>query len=132
SSDVCSSDLFLSVTGELDRTIGGPPVDPLLQRSRRTLYGAVSRNGDRYAADAFLRLFDFPLPRATNEGRKTSVVPQQSLFLMNSPFMAARARALAARLHREASDDAGRIEQAYLLLYRRNPSDEERQLGQDF
>lgn len=125
-------DAFLSVTGELDRTIGGPPVDPLLLSSRRTLYGAVSRNGDRYAADAFLRLFDFPLPRATIEGRKTSVVPQQSLFLMNSPFMAARARALAARLQRESNNDAGRIEQAYLLLYGRNPSDEERQLGEEF
>ena len=125
-------DAFLSVTGELDRTIGGPPVEGLLLSSRRTLYGAVSRNGDRYATDAFLRLFDFPLPRATNEGRRTSVVPQQSLFLMNSPFMAARSQALAARLQREASDDLARIERAYWLLYGRAPSVEERQLGQEF
>lgn len=125
-------DSFLTVTGELDRTLGGPPVEGLLQSPRRTLYGAVSRNGDRYSTDAFLRLFDFPLPRATNEGRKTSVVPQQSLFLMNSPFMAARARSLAARLLREASDDPTRIERAYLLLYGRTPTAEEQQLGQEF
>ncbi len=125
-------DAFLSVTGELDRTHGGPPVEALLQSLRRTIYGAVSRNGDRYSTDAFLRLFDFPLPRATNEGRKTSVVPQQSLFLMNSPFMAARARALAARLHREAHDNPARIERAYLLLYGRMPTVEEQQLGQEF
>lgn len=125
-------DAFLEVTGELDRMLGGPPVEGLLQSPRRTIYGAVSRNGDRYSTDAFLRLFDFPLPRATNEGRKTSVVPQQALFLMNSPFMAARARALTARLHREANDDATRIERAYLLLYGRLPTVEERQLGQEF
>lgn len=125
-------DAFLEVTGELDRTLGGPPVEGLLQSPRRTIYGAVSRNGDRYSTDAFLRLFDFPLPRATNEGRKTSVIPQQALFLMNSPFMAARARALSARLHREANDDATRIERAYLLLYGRPPTVEEQQLGLEF
>ena len=125
-------DAFLCVTGELDRTLGGPSVEQLLKSSRRTLYGAVSRNGDRFASDAFLRLFDFPLPRATIEGRKSSVVPQQSLFLMNSPFMAARARALAARLNREATDDPARIELAYRLLYGRPPTPEERQLGMEF
>ncbi len=125
-------DAFLSVTGELDRTVGGPPVDALLQSPRRTLYASVSRNGDRFAADAFLRLFDFPLPRASSEGRKTSVIPQQSLFLMNSPFMAARAKALAARLQKEAVDDNARIERAYRLLYGRSPTDQERQLGAEF
>ena len=125
-------DAFLSVTGELDRTVGGPPVEALLQSPRRTLYASVSRNGDRFAADAFLRLFDFPLPRASSEGRKTSVIPQQSLFLMNSPYMAARAKALAARLQTEASDDTTRIERAYRLLYGRSPTDGERQLGEEF
>jgi hypothetical protein len=125
-------DAFLSVTGELDRTVGGPPVDALLQSPRRTLYAAVSRNGDRFAADAFLRLFDFPLPRASSEGRKTSVIPQQSLFLMNSSFMAARAKALAARLQNDSGDDNARIERAYRLLYGRSPTDHERQLGAEF
>ncbi len=125
-------DAFLSVTGELDRTVGGPPVEALLQSPRRTLYASVSRNGDRFAADAFLRLFDFPLPRASSEGRKTSVIPQQSLFLMNSPFMAARAKALAARLQKEAGDDTARVERAYRLLYGRLPTDQERQLGAEF
>ena len=125
-------DAFLSVTGELDRMVGGPPVDALLQSPRRTLYAAVSRNGDRFAADAFLRLFDFPLPRASSEGRKTSVIPQQSLFLMNSSFMAARAKALAARLQNDSGDDNARIERAYRLLYGRSPTDHERQLGAEF
>ena len=125
-------DAFLTVTGELDRSMGGASLEPLLQSPRRTLYGAVSRNGDRFASESFLRLFDFPLPRATNEGRKTSVVPQQALFLINSPFMAERARALAARLHREESSDSSRIDRAYLLLYGRLPQENERLLGREF
>ncbi|MBS0266002.1 MAG: PSD1 domain-containing protein [Planctomycetes bacterium] len=125
-------DALLSVSGELDTTPGGPPVEQLASSRRRTLYGAVSRNGDRFASESFLRLFDFPLPRATNEGRKSSVVPQQALFLLNSPFMIARARALAARIQREAPDDAARIENAYQWLYGRAPVPAERQLGLEF
>ncbi|MEY3172998.1 MAG: hypothetical protein RLZZ436_911 [Planctomycetota bacterium] len=125
-------DALLAATGELDLAQGGPPVESLLDSPRRTLYAAVSRNGDRYVSDSFLRLFDFPLPRATSEGRGTSVVPQQSLFLMNSQFMAARSRAFAARLEREAPDDPGRIDLACRLLFGRPASDADRQLGLEF
>ena len=125
-------DSLLAVTGELDRSLGGPPIDNLMSSPRRTLYGAIDRNGDHYAHQAFLGLFDFPLARATNEGRVTSVAPQQSLFLMNSPFMAARARALAARLQSEATDDEARVRRAYQLLYCRLPTDDERTLGLAF
>ncbi|MFM8476106.1 MAG: PSD1 and planctomycete cytochrome C domain-containing protein [Planctomycetaceae bacterium] len=125
-------DALLSTTGELDLTQTGPPVEALLDSPRRTLYAAVSRNGDRYAADSFLRLFDFPLPRATSEGRGTSVVPQQSLFLMNSPFMAARSKALAARLEREATSDTDRIQLACQLLFGRPAGDSDQQLGLEF
>jgi mono/diheme cytochrome c family protein len=125
-------DAMLAATGELDLAPGGPPVESLLNTPRRTLYAAVSRNGDRYASDSFLRLFDFPLPRATSEGRGTSVVPQQSLFLMNSEFMAARSRALAARLEREVADDTGRIDLACRLLFGRPAEAADQQLGQEF
>jgi cytochrome c553 len=125
-------DSLLSATGELDLKVGGPPIDDIAQSARRTLYASVSRNGDRFASDTFLRMFDFPVPRATSEGRTSSVVPQQSLFLMNSPFMVARARALAARLQREAATDADRIDRAYLLLYGRRPTADERTLGTEF
>ena len=125
-------DTLLFVTGELDTKVGGPPVDSLLESRRRTLYGAISRNGDRFASDAFLRLFDFPLPRATSEGRRTSVIPQQALFLMNSPFMAERARAFAARLEAESSTEEERVKNACLLLFGRNPSAEEQELARAF
>ncbi|MSU37102.1 MAG: DUF1553 domain-containing protein [Pedosphaera sp.] len=115
-------DSLLAVTGELDRTLDGPPTERILESSRRTLYGKVSRNGDRFLSDEFLRLFDFPAPRSTSEQRTASTVPQQHLFMMNSPFMAARAKALAVRLECESSEDRGRIARAYQLLYSRQPA----------
>ena len=124
-------DALLAVTGELDRSLGGPPTENV-NGQRRTLYFKVSRNGDRFASDEFLRLFDFPLMRATVARRPTSIVPQQYLFMMNSPFMLARARALSTRLHHEAPNDKARIELAYRLLYGRRPRPEERQLGLDY
>jgi len=125
-------DALLTVTGELDRELGGPSIDRLEDNFRRTMYLSVSRNGDRFKTDAFMRLFDFPAPRATSEGRPSSVVPQQSLFLMNNPFIIARAKALAARLQQMATDDAQRIDAAYQLLYSRAVTDNERRLGLAF
>ncbi len=125
-------DSLLAVTGELDRALGGPPTDKILESNRRTLYGKVSRNGDRFLSDEFLRLFDFPAPRVTSEQRTTSTVPQQHLFMMNSGFMAARAKALAARLQRESGEDRARITRAYQLLYSRAPAADETTLGRAF
>ncbi len=125
-------DGLLAATGELDASIGGAPTDKLLQSRRRTLYSIISRNGDRFESDEFLRLFDFPAPRVTSEGRTTSIVPQQFLFLMNSPFMTQRAKAFAARLASGADDDAQRIHLAYELLFARPPNDAEFRIGLDF
>jgi hypothetical protein len=125
-------DSLLAATGELDLTMGGPPTPEIDRVPRRTMYASVSRNGDKFASDAFLRLFDFPAPRATSEGRTSSIVPQQSLFLMNSPFMTERAKALVGRLAREAKDDGARIELAYRLLYSRSPTADEMKLGREF
>ncbi len=124
-------DSLLAVTGELDSSSGGPSIDNIGASTRRTLYAKVSRNGDQFASDEFLRRFDFPLMRATVEERPTTVVPQQFLFLMNSPFIVDRARALVNRLANEPNDEA-RIRQAYQLLYGRIPTDDEVQIGLDF
>jgi mono/diheme cytochrome c family protein len=125
-------DSLLASTGELDSKLGGKSIDDITSSSRRTLYASISRNGDRFDSDTFLRTFDFPAPRATSEGRTSSVVPQQSLFFMNSPFMAARAKKLAERLADEADNDKSRIKRAYLLLYGRPASNEEIKLGTKF
>lgn len=125
-------DSVLAATGELDRALGGPASDNILASRRRTLYTRVSRNGDRFQSDLFLRLFDFPMPRATIPKRTTSVVPQQFLFMMNSQFMVDRAKALSARLAGEADNDDERIQRAYRLLFGRPPTDEERQIATEY
>lgn len=125
-------DSLLAVTGELDLTFGGPPFADLAATNRRTLYAKVSRSGDQFASDTFLRLFDFPLMRATIAKRPNSIVPQQFLFMMNSQFMVARAKVLATRLEKSASIDKGRIELAYGLLFGRVPDEQEAQLGLEF
>ncbi len=125
-------DSVLAVTGELDRSVGGASVRDILGSQRRTLYVAVSRNGDKLPADEFLRLFDFPSARATVSERTSSTVPQQSLFLLNSPFMLARGKAFADRLTREAKTADGRIERAYALLYGRPTTDDERKVAKAF
>lgn len=125
-------DSVLAVTGELDRTVGGQPVNDILTSNRRTLYAAISRNGDKLPSDEFLRLFDFPSARAVASKRSITTVPQQSLFLLNSPFMVARGKAFALRLTREARKADERIDRAYALLYGRQPTAEERRLAQTF
>ncbi|MEK6238954.1 MAG: PSD1 and planctomycete cytochrome C domain-containing protein [Planctomycetales bacterium] len=124
-------DALLAVTGELDQTSGGPPIDNV-NNLRRTLYFKVSRAGDRFSTDEFLRLFDFPMMRATVAKRPTSIVPQQFLFMMNSEFMYRRAETLVARLTKEAPDDEQRIDRAYRLLYGRSPTSQEVAIGTAF
>src|SRR5205085_4284434 len=113
-------DASLAASGALDRTLYGASGDvdePAY--ARRTVYGKVSR----MELSKLLRLFDFPDPNLSSERRIDTTLPQQSLFLLNSPFMIARARALAAL---EAADPAVGI---YKRLLGREPSREERELA---
>ena len=124
-------DSLLQVTGELDLSLGGPATDQVAS-PRRTLYFKVSRDGDDFRTDEFLRLFDFPLMRATVDKRPTSIVPQQFLFLLNSPFMLDRAKTLTRRVHNEASTDEERIQRLCQLLYQRPARQEEIEIGLAF
>jgi len=125
-------DSLLLVTGELDLGLGGPSIENIQGSTRRTLYAKVSRNGDQFASDEFLRLFDFPLMRATVENRPSSIVPQQFLFAMNSSFMVDRAKVLADRLLSESGDDDSRVRSAYQRLYGRDPTGDEVQLAVEY
>lgn len=124
-------DSLLAVTGELDITLGGASIEDIVNSNRRTLYAKVSRN-DPLASDEFLRLFDFPIPRASSAKRTANIVPQQYLFMMNSPFMLDRAKALSARLLKESEQRSIQIELAYELLYSRKPDGRELHSAQRF
>jgi cytochrome c553 len=122
-------DALLAVSGELDGRIGGPPVDlGDTGNRRRTLYGKISRHN----LDNLLRLFDFPDPNITSGSRPVTIVPLQQLFVLNSEFMVARARSLAARLAAAEKDDAARIRRAFLRVFGRPARDREVQMGLAF
>ena len=121
-------DCVLAVAGNLDLSVGGPAAKLTSDNRRRTVYGHVSRN----KLDPTLLLFDFPDPNTTSESRNLTLGPLQSLYFMNSEFIDTEAKVLAARLDREATDDAERITRAYRLLYAREPAASEIAIGIDF
>lgn len=121
-------DAALAAAGRLDRRMGGRPVDLVRSPSsaRRTVYAFV----DRLNVPGVMRAFDLAGVDAHSPMRAQTTTPQQALFLMNSPFFAEQARALAARpeVAREA-DAAGRIRALYRRLFAREPSAGELALG---
>jgi len=124
-------DSLLAASGELDLTLGGAPTTNIMGSSRRTIYSKISRSGDRFASDAFFRLFDFPAPQSTSAQRAVSTVPQQYLFMMNSPFMLQRSAALAKDLA-VLPGDGERIQAAYERLYSRPADSRELEVGLAF
>jgi hypothetical protein len=87
-------DAVLAVSDRLDPTVGGRPVDIIAEPSsnRRTLYAFI----DRQNLPGVFRMFDFASPDATSAQRFVTTVPQQALFMMNSPFLIAQSKAAAA------------------------------------
>jgi hypothetical protein len=115
-------DALLAVSGQLDRSFGGPTTDlNVAQNHRRTVYGKISRHD----LNGLLRLFDFPDANITSERRTETTVPQQQLFVLNSPFFIGQAKALAARVGAEEHDEAARVRRAYVLAYGRPVTDAE-------
>jgi hypothetical protein len=119
-------DGLLQVSGQLDATMGGPTVSLGSNNVRRTVYAKISR----HELDGLLRLFDFPDANITSEKRTETTVPQQQLFVLNSPFMLGRAKGLAARVKGTKGEEA--IRKAYELCYGRPPGEDEVALGKLF
>ena len=122
-------DSLLAVTGELERETGGPSSDAIWSSKRRTLYIKISRSGDIFESDDFLRLFDLPSPAATSEKRVTTTVPQQYLFMMNSAFMKASAEVLGNWMRDLPGELPQKLDATYQRLYSRLPEPFEVELG---
>lgn len=88
-------DGMLRTSDLLDLAQGGKSIDLFKEpfTARRSVYGFV----DRQNLPGTLRIFDFASPDTHSPQRFTTTVPQQALFLMNSPFVQAQAKALVAR-----------------------------------
>ena len=117
-------DALLSVTQELDASLGGPSQEDITQSARRTLYAKTSRN-DPTASDRFLRLFNFPIPRASAAKRTQNIVPQQFLFMLNSPFMLERAQKLTLSFEASSLSLEVRIDQLHETLFGRRAEQRE-------
>jgi hypothetical protein len=134
-------DAVLTVSGDLDRTQGGPPV-PIEPREdgsvvvaakgsssptaafRRSLYLTCRRNYNL----SLLNVFDQPVMATNCTRRIQSAVPLQSLTMLNDAFMLDQADHFAARVAAKAGDSVdAQIEAAFRLAFARKPSDLEKE-----
>ena len=95
-------DTLLNLGGKLDRDMNGRPfvmaastassrykgmvidaLQPKTSTDRRTVYAMIDRN----AMPDMFGTFDFANPDMTTGERMLTTVPQQALFMMNSPFV---------------------------------------------
>ena len=122
-------DSILAVSGNLDRALGGPPIEFGDENRRRTVYARVSRT----KTDRTMTMLDFPDPNGTSERRMVTVGPLQRLYFLNSSFVMQQAQALAERIREDSDgDNASGIRRAYHLLFSRPPTDSEVQLGLEY
>ena len=93
-------DSVLVATNQLDPTIGGASIRMLDApfSNRRTLYAYI----DRQNLPGVFRSFDFASPDTHVPIRLSTTVPQQGLFMMNSPMMDQLAVAMSTKLLEQA------------------------------
>lgn len=123
-------DALLAACGELDRSVGGAPVDLAEKNNhRRTIYGIVKRR----ELNELLRLHDFPDPLAHAAHRTPTTTPLQQLFVLNGDLFQRQSSLLVTRLEREApSDGAGRVAWLYRMLFQREARPVEKETGVQF
>jgi len=97
--------------------------------TRRTIYDFVDRAN---IPDVMIN-FDFATPDMVTGIRHVTTVPQQALFLMNSPMVINLARRLVAMPEfADNADDAARLKFLYERIYQRPPDASETELGLEF
>lgn len=124
-------DTVLMHGGNLDLTPGGKPVDITENPSpnRRTVYGRV----DRFALPEMFRTFDFANPDMTTSVRNPTTVPQQALFMMNSPFVIEQAKLMVQRTDFLArKSDEEKVKFLFQTLFQRDPTKQEVSMSQQY
>ncbi|MCU0710733.1 MAG: PSD1 and planctomycete cytochrome C domain-containing protein [Pirellula sp.] len=136
-------DTILSVSGRLEitprfeqeRRVAGSEGS-----TRRALYGFV----DRQFLPNALRVFDFANPDLSIGRRSETTIPQQSLYFLNNSFVANNVRAVAKKslggkslsgdsLGKESPlDYETAITQLFPILFQRQPTEQETQIGLQF
>ncbi len=136
-------DALLSVSGQLDPTLGGPVLKVKNRgylfdhtsidltdytSNRRSLYLPVIRN---HIFDLF-QLLDFPDPAVPTGDRATSTVAPQALLMMNSDFVMQSADQLAERALAELKSNSERISAIVSAIYGREATSAEIEAHQQF
>ncbi|MGB0643866.1 MAG: DUF1553 domain-containing protein, partial [Akkermansiaceae bacterium] len=125
-------DTALHISGQFDPIKGGPTIRNAGQydlnyrfdSNRRSVYVPWFRN----SMLPIFEVFDAPNPNLVVGRRSATNLPTQALFLMNSPFIREQSEFTAKRLLAEA----GTVEDTYLLILSRPPSESERLSTQTF
>ena len=101
------------------------------QEFERTVYLPVMRNGPS-SADKIRSFFDFVDPASITGQRNQTVMPTQSLFLLNNDLVRKRAGALAKQLIAVHADEDARLESLWLRAWNRPITAEERTNARNF
>jgi hypothetical protein len=124
-------DTLLTASDTIDLRAGGLSDDLTKQpfTTRRTVYGFI----DRQNLPGMFRTFDYPNPDVSASQRLATTVPQQALFMLNSPFVQEQARRLARRpIIAAAESDEARIRALYRIIHQRAPEREEAEAARRF
>ena len=129
-------DSLLSMGKVLQRDVIGGPSFSVLEEPfifRRTAYAYI----DRANMPDVMMQFDMSNPTEPNTKRTSTIVPQQALFLMNSPLVASIVQSIS---HRPEMIDAVKLEKsadkgiitAFRIVLQRTPTPAERKFALDF
>ncbi len=114
-------DSLLAAAGVLDDRMAGRPVEIETHpfSHRRSIYAYIDRNN----FSGLLRTFDYPSPDTSNPQRPQTVVPQQALFGINSPFIEELSKSAAQRA--SGANPAEQVESLFRVVLARSPAPEE-------
>jgi mono/diheme cytochrome c family protein len=135
-------DAVLSITGKLDRTMGGPSVKQFIESpgihvtpkvdydsfdvdSPASLRRSVYRFLFRTLPDPFMDSMDCADASQLTPTRNSSVTALQALSMLNNHFMVRQSEHFAERVCRMAGDLPGQIEAVYQLALGRPPNEKE-------
>ena len=140
-------DSVLALSGQLDRSFGGPPVatTPQADGYVRIDQGRLRRPADAYRRslyllqrrryhESFLEAFGQPELTKNCTQRSATAVVSQSLTLINDHFMFEQSMALAERLQRETPNQPldRQIAMAFQMILSRDADDQEQQWSLEF
>lgn len=130
-------DAMLQISGQLDRTRGGLTIRKIEQYDRDYEFNSVRRsvyvpNFRNSVLDLF-EVFDMANPNLIVGRRTASVLPTQSLFMMNSPFVVEVAQQTAAAWDEPiAKDRSAGIDGLYRTILGRRPFPQEAKLSEAY